>query len=486
MAISINAGFALGSASYLDVRQYLTKAEMLTINENIYPDHFLAQSSEDGSLWLFNKANEADAETGKFRPLSESVGQFTQMSTMPAPGAEELGNIYQFVGTTTGEFTKGCFYICEGDAENGYAWNNILTEPALSLNEITDPEHPDFIEGGLKTIVINQGDNKIGSFSIDKELVVTEGDVKTISVEKVDEEDPETWIYTIEGTDPAEIYTKANTEDAESDFYKYPLAASTFIVLGVQNQDYPIFIDAKKVVSDELGTVTEEITANVEVGGIAVGDKVLEGTDITELAKQLLVKYFPPTVKLTATPTNTVVEKGETVNVDLSAVVGKKTYDVTKVTFYEGVDIIKEVVDDVAAGGTFTHTVAEPITADTTFKAIATDGKKTAEATVKYVFVDPIWTGVAADGTIDITTLGKKIETKGTTPKKYTYTADNEYIIFAYPAEYGNLTSILDANSFENLDSFKKTSTTVGTTSYNIYYTTGKVTCSNFAYSFKF
>ena len=56
----------------------------------------------------------------------------------------------------------------------------------------------------------------------------------------------------------------------------------------------------------------------------------------------------------------------------------------------------------------------------------------------------------------------------------------------AYPAEYGNLTSILDANSFENLDSFTKASTTVGDVAYNVYYTTSKVTCQNFAYSFKF
>ena len=38
MAININTGFHVGAALPIDDRAYLTKAQMLAVDENIYPD----------------------------------------------------------------------------------------------------------------------------------------------------------------------------------------------------------------------------------------------------------------------------------------------------------------------------------------------------------------------------------------------------------------------------------------------------------------
>ena len=53
-----------------------------------------------------------------------------------------------------------------------------------------------------------------------------------------------------------------------------------------------------------------------------------------------------------------------------------------------------------------------------------------------------------------------------------------------YPATFGNLKSILDGNGFENLTDFTKTTITIGSVSYNVYYTTGKKTLNSFTNKF--
>lgn len=67
MAISINSNFKLGSAEYIDTRQYLTFEEMKTINEDVYPEEFVVVHKGSGNLYTFSKNNEFDEETGKFR-----------------------------------------------------------------------------------------------------------------------------------------------------------------------------------------------------------------------------------------------------------------------------------------------------------------------------------------------------------------------------------------------------------------------------------
>lgn len=485
--IQLATGFEVLTSLPLDSRNLMSKVEMLTANDNVFPDYFLTQCSDDnGKLYIYNKNNASpSAETGKFTPLEESFSPNLQLVEMPVAGSDEAGHIYQYIGETDDNFIKACWYICIGNEEEGYAWENILVEPALVLSEITDTEDPDFIKGSLKTITLKQGEKLIGKFGIDKELVVTEGKVNKITVEKVDEEDPETWIYSIADTDPAQTYTKADTENEESDFYKYPLEASTYIVLSIQNQSYPIFIDAKAVVSESIGTVTETITANCAVGAMEIGDVIEEGADITEVVKKLLIKYYPPTITLTSTPTNKVVEVGQTIAVNLSTTVGKKSEAITKVAFYKGTDLLEEITEDVADGGTFTHSVAGNIDVTTTFKGTVTDGKKTAESKITYTFVHPFYYGVVADkSSFEVTDLTKLVEEKG--KKTIKYVGNNEYVVFAYDAAYGNLTSILDPSSFENLASFDKNVVNVDGTNYNVYVGKTPLTSSGFEYRFIF
>ena len=69
MAINLGGGFQIGSKQPIDDRLIMTKSEMINVNENIYPDVYMCVCSDDGAIYTFNKNNESNAETGKFRMI---------------------------------------------------------------------------------------------------------------------------------------------------------------------------------------------------------------------------------------------------------------------------------------------------------------------------------------------------------------------------------------------------------------------------------
>lgn len=470
MAININAGFHVGAATPIDDRSYLSKAEMLLINESIYPDYFLVVCKDDGGLYVYDKAATPSAETGKFVALHTDEVRPIQTAELPVASVDEVGNVYQYLGDDETTYTKGYWYLCKQNAETlDYEWVRLDAQPDGKVTlEIADTA----TEGYLKTYVLKQFEEEIGIIDIPKDLVVTSGTVAEITY------DADAATY----SDGVNTYTDADVADEESNYFGYPTAAGTFIKLTIANQKAPVFINTKDIVDEGVGNLTTEYTANVEVGGINVGDTFAVGTSFNDFVEKLIIKYYPPMVSLTSTPENKIIENGEMVNVDLTAEVTRRSEDVTGVTFYKDSDVIEEVADVVATGGTYTHSTAAAITTDTTFKVVATDGQSTSEATVKYVFVDPYYTGTfASDAAITLDAMNKKIETQGT--KTFTFTTNNEIIVFAQPSAYPELTSIVDGNGFENIDSFNvDTASILG---YRLYSTKLPVTCTNFKYTFK-
>jgi len=67
MAITIPSGFNITVQEAVDKRLLLTKAEMVAMADAKMPDKYLAVCSDDGKLYLYNKANTASSTTGKFR-----------------------------------------------------------------------------------------------------------------------------------------------------------------------------------------------------------------------------------------------------------------------------------------------------------------------------------------------------------------------------------------------------------------------------------
>lgn len=68
-----------------------------------------------------------------------SGGQTIQVATLPAPSADQLDKIYQYIGTTNANYVNGYFYKCINN--NGvYIWEQKNTQPSGGSGGSSDYE----------------------------------------------------------------------------------------------------------------------------------------------------------------------------------------------------------------------------------------------------------------------------------------------------------------------------------------------------------
>lgn len=243
--------------------------------------------------------------------------------------------------------------------------------------------------------------------------------------------------------------------------------------------------------------VTDILTVNA-LGGIAANVD-LNGMTTHAILNKLLYPYVAQVVNTPSrTPNATVLEKGNDQTITaVSVTVTKKSEDITSVALYNGSTLLAEKTgDEVAKGGTFTFSdlsVAVPSTSVTlTVKVTDASGNVVSKSTAGWNFVYPYYIGVCAeDAAINeelIKGLTKKIEVKGN--KSNAFTCDFQRMVFAYPKAHGALTSILDANGFENLTAFTRYEVSVtgldGTAQVYYVYVNSASTVSNFNMTFKY
>lgn len=73
MAIELPQGLKITSKQPVDTRILLKKSAMLTVDENMMPSKYFTICMDDGKLYLYDKENSVDSETGKFRVLEANV-----------------------------------------------------------------------------------------------------------------------------------------------------------------------------------------------------------------------------------------------------------------------------------------------------------------------------------------------------------------------------------------------------------------------------
>ena len=204
-----------------------------------------------------------------------------------------------------------------------------------------------------------------------------------------------------------------------------------------------------------------------------------------------VLSYKNATVSLTSSLSNLVYELGTTIHggQTLTATVVKGTSSISKVEFFKNDTSVSVIVDDVADGGSFTFASGTDITANETYKVVITceDGN-TVEDILSVKFYNPYYHGVTSKTLDEITStdilgMTKDISGKGT--KTYNYTSNNLYCTIAFPKSYGQLSSILDGNGFQNLDSWVFKEIEINNVPYYVYQTGTVVICNNFTYEFK-
>lgn len=231
---------------------------------------------------------------------------------------------------------------------------------------------------------------------------------------------------------------------------------------------------------DELTTTTtREIVASITQGNIYPGKVYPVGTEYETILEDLVTQYLKPEVKLTIEPATTLYDiVNDTVDkITMYATVTKKTSDVAQVEFFVNGTSKNVVTNNVSSGGLFEYIFepATPINADATFKVTVTDTKnETASATKTIKFVAKSYYGIVDANTGAPTeAVVKTLNGVLKDTKNYVYegiTTDWGKVCYAYPASFGNLTSIKDmVNNLNYTTEFTKTTLTVDGIEYVCY-----------------
>ena len=344
---------------------------------------------------------------------------------------------------------------------------------------------PQALESLSNVSISGAGSNQVLSFNGTKwvNATITSAMVSDF-VEKVKE--------VVDMDDAGFVHTKGDeTIDGTKTFSITPLVTSAQVI-GTAAEN-----EVAKVATLKTQTIYTDSSANgatAAIGGIEKGKKY-ENANVVDIINDLLHPYVAPAnVQLTLGGVNGgVFEMGSTQSVTGATVNWTRgSQNVTKAEVMVGGSPVgtAEVSSDT---GSSSVSLTQAITTNTTFSARVTDAtKQTTGGDVTLTFVYPMYQGVVAANTaLDqgaITGLSKVVQTKG--DKTYSYTTvGSQQVVFAYPASYGDLKSVLDQNNFRCLDTFTKTTVTItGLDStpqqYNVYAVTTNV--QGFVYTFKF
>lgn len=298
---------------------------------------------------------------------------------------------------------------------------------------------------------------------------------------------------TIEVTDITNGHRVTVTDQEGSQSFDVLNGAKSVIVTQIQETGTKvaeITVDGEKteIYAPEGGSgdasLESAVTSNLAVGAIASGTTLPKGTTFTEFAQKLLISEIAPTTTFTASGSG-VKEVGTSVTPTLTLnITNKGTGTPTAIKFYDGSTLL-DTQSYVDGTNTYTYTM-DAVTTTKTVKGVLEYKKSdntngTVEKSATYTFVMASYYGAVATAPTDkagIIALTKNV--KNTKAQTATFTLSNQRSCYCYPASFGNLTSIKDANNFEYLSSYTKTNVTVDDVSYNVYTLTDPVTATGF------
>lgn len=417
--------------------------------EIIKLDQFIDQFVKDGVITLVagdgiaDITNQNGTYTIALEPTGAQAGTYGSETKVPSFTINQYGQI-----TNIEEKTISTKMNVE-DATGDVAGNVDLISGKLT------------IEDGLKLDVATLGTAKV---AVDETVVRTAG-VQTIAGAKT--------------------------------FSALPIgtAAQTEIKLAEGSNELAKMDTMFKQIVNKKGKTTKS------AGGIPVGADLSNKT-LLEIIGDMLYSYQATTnVRLTAAnPTGGVFEAGTVKNItDATVAWNAGSTQVTKAEVL--VDGVVKGTCTVSAGTSTKVTLDSPIeigrsgvsTTTITGRVWDDEGKKSySGGSISWTYVYPFYYG-AVPATGDVTGemikgLTKKIEAKGN--KKWSFTADYQRCVFAYPASHGNIRQILDTNNFDATLTFKKSTVQVtgldGTAqNYNVYMNEA-ATITDFAFDFRF
>lgn len=442
--IKVGLGFERTSTDPIDLSITLSKAEMLAVQDNQMPDNYFAICKDDGKLYLYDKNATPNAETGKYT-LHQSGGTYDDTALAARVTANE--------------------------------------------NALADTY--------TKAEVIAEIESKLAAY--DK-----------LDYRKADSP-PTATTVTIDGTDEAVVEgVRYIVQDAtENRFLEYVVLNGTVYNLGPASSS---------AVSAELAAA---LTVSNPIGKYAQGATIPADTSLEEVLRGILSKTYypalnPPTAVLsyslsalakvgqtipTASATLSLnrgsidpqytadsgYRSGEATGYSLAMANADAPYDDTSVDGSFSVPAFtKSSKGTVTLTGTVSYAAGvQPKDSDgANYESALDAGSVTASKSIEFIL--PRVHGISATATIsDFTGLTETLERKKN-ETTLNFAPNNQHVVFAYDAAYGDLTSILDINGFENISGFTKSNLTVDGQLYAVYVMDNKTTDAGARYTFKF
>jgi len=236
-------------------------------------------------------------------------------------------------------------------------------------------------------------------------------------------------------------------------------------------------------------TLADPLTANVAIGNVTSGKNYPAGTSLEDIVRDMLVQYIKPSVMLTLNPATALYDAAadSVASITLNAAATKQSSNIAKVDFYVNGSLVNTVTSGITNGGncSYIYAPAAPITTDTDFRAVVTDvDGGTGVSTKSIAFIGQSYYGIVgsdvdAPTADEVKALSKTLKNTN----DYTYsniTMDFQKIVYAYPASLGALTSILDANNIQYLNSYTRQDLTIDGIAYYVYVLTNASAVTGF------
>lgn len=221
MGINVSQAFHRTSANPVDDTLTLTKAEMLTVNDNLMPSKYLTVCQDDGFIYLYDKSATSDPTTGKYKKFEGGGSGSGALADLTDVDLENLADGQILVWDDTNSVWVNQSGGAGGDAELSEAVTANTAAGAIEVGT-TLPQGMTFTEFA-KALLIAEVDPTI-NFSISQSGTVPSGSsytetltcavtnmgsapkIKTISwyegetlkrTDNVNSTVPATWTYTM-------------------------------------------------------------------------------------------------------------------------------------------------------------------------------------------------------------------------------------------------------------------------------------------------
>ena len=453
----------------------------------------------------------------------EVNGFIEQTDTIPSVTGLDLGRIIQYTGATTTEYINGYFYevVEDAAAPGSFIWvqKNIQPDQDTKIQVEVMPAASAATRGQIvQYIGASRGDLENGYFYEcikDDELPNTYLWVqKNIQPDKDTIIQVETMPSAVVATEGRIVQFIGETNAYYTNGYFYKCIEDTAIPGSYKWAPIPVQEGGSG------GSLSKAITAAIDVGGISAGDNFAVGTSFDRMWDALLNPTLYPTY---VAPSASLTYSAETYY-EVGATIAAKT---GTITYNAGAININGTKQNNRAGAATKYSLASAgadveytsqSTTSGTFNVNAltraSKGTINLTATVNYAegpqpkdskgedygvplpagsvtaiktmnFILPYYYGKSSTPTVSsFTGLTKNVTAKG--QKQFNFTTNNEYMVFAYDSSYGNLSSILDPNSFETISGWNKTTLTVDGFSYYVYVAKSATTDTNAKFTFKY